>query len=156
MPAIPAAVSGFIAEGRVGRLGTADRDGRPLVVPICYAFDGERLYSAVDAKPKRGPAAGLRRIRNIQDNAQVCVVIDRYDEDWSRLAWVIIDGLADLVTGGAEFARGADLLLAKYPQYRAMGLARDGGTMVRVRPTRVNHWTFAGGAWPAGPGRAGT
>lgn len=148
MPAIPAGVSEFIAEGRVGRLGTADRAGQPLVVPICYAFDGERLYSAVDAKPKRGAPGSLRRIRNIQDNARVSVVIDRYDEDWSRLAWVIIDGLADLLTGGAEFSRGADLLLAKYPQYRAMGLARDAGMMVRIRPVRVNHWRFAGAAAP--------
>lgn len=146
MPAIPAAVSGFIAEGRVGRLGTCDLGGRPLVVPICYAFDGERLYSAVDAKPKRGAPGDLRRIRNIRDNAQVSVVIDRYDEDWSRLAWVIIDGLADLLTGGAEFTRGVDLLLAKYPQYGAMRLERDAGMMVRVRPTRVNHWRFAGAA----------
>jgi PPOX class probable F420-dependent enzyme len=143
MPAIPAAISGFIARGRVGRLGTADRTGQPLVVPICYAFDGERLYSAVDAKPKRGPAGELRRIRNIRSNARVSVVVDRYDEDWSRLRWVIIDGLADLLTDGEEFARGADLLLAKYPQYRAMGLPRDRGLMVRIRPTRVNHWRFA-------------
>jgi PPOX class probable F420-dependent enzyme len=144
MPAIPAAVGGFIAEGRVGRLGTADGSGQPLVVPICYAFDGERLYSAVDAKPKRTAADHLRRIRNIRDNPRVSVVIDHYDEDWSRLSWVIIEGLADLLTEGAEFTRGADLLLAKYPQYRAMGLARDAGMMVRVRPTRVSQWRFEG------------
>ena len=144
MSAIPAAVSGFIAEGRVGRLGTAGRSGQPLVVPICYAFDGARLYSAIDAKPKRGAPGDLRRIRNIRDNPQVSVAIDRYDEDWTRLRWVIIDGMADLLTDGDEFSRGADLLLAKYPQYRALGLPREAGMMVRVNPVRVSHWRFAG------------
>ncbi len=102
------------------------------------------LYSAVDAKPKRAAGGDLRRIRNIRDNPKVSVVIDHYDEDWSRLSWVVIDGLADVLTDGAEFTRGAELLLAKYPQYRAMGLPRGAGMMVRVQPTRVNHWSFAG------------
>jgi PPOX class probable F420-dependent enzyme len=142
MHAIPAAVAGFISEGRVGRLGTADASGQPLVVPICYAFDGESLFSAVDAKPKTQRPEGLKRIKNIRDNAKVSVVIDRYDEDWTRLQYVIIQGEAQLLTGGADFSRGADLLLAKYPQYRAMGLSRDSGLMIKVSPARVTQWQF--------------
>jgi hypothetical protein len=72
------------------------------------------------------------------------VVIDEYDEDWSRLRWVIIQGRAEILTGGPEFQRGADLLLEKYPQYRRMGLARETGTMLKVTPGRISHWSFAG------------
>jgi PPOX class probable F420-dependent enzyme len=151
MTVIPAAASGFIRDGRVGRLGTADRSGQPMVVPICYAFDGAHLFSPVDAKPKSAAPAALRRIRNIQDNPRVSVVIDRYEEDWSRLEWVMIQGEADLLTGGDDFARGVALLRDKYPQYRAMGLAADRGLMIRVRPGRVRHWrAAAGGDAPAG------
>src|SRR5438552_5827054 len=98
MGGIPASVAGFIAEGRVGRLGPADASGQPLVVPICYAFDGESLFSAIDAKPKTGRPEELKRIRNIRETAKVSVVIDRYDEDWSRLRYVIVQGRAELLT----------------------------------------------------------
>jgi PPOX class probable F420-dependent enzyme len=158
MPAIPATVAGFISGGRVGRLGTADAAGQPLVVPICYAFDGESIFSAIDAKPKTADAERLKRIRNIRENAKVSVVIDRYDEDWTQLRYVIIQGEARLLTDGADFSRAADLLLAKYPQYRAMGLDREAGLMIRVKPARVTEWAFApsGGRSPdavPAPGR---
>ena len=99
MPALPEPVAGFISAGRVGRLGTADAAGDPLVVPFCYAWDGEALFSAIDAKPKRAAAGELRRVRNIRANPKVSVVIDEYDEDWSRLRWVIIQGRAEILTG---------------------------------------------------------
>ena len=143
MGSIPASVAGFIAEGRVGHLGTADASGQPLVVPICYAFDGESLFSAIDAKPKTQRGEGLKRIRNIRDNAKVSVVIDRYDENWSQLRYVIIEGQAQLLTDGPDFSRGADLLLGKYPQYRAMGLDRGTGLMIKVRPARVTAWQYS-------------
>src|SRR4030095_16496978 len=132
MPALPEPVAGFISESRVGRLGTADTSGEPAVVPFCYAWDGVTLYSAIDAKPKRVAPASLRRVRNIRDNPRVSVVIDEYDEDWSRLRWVIIHGRGGIATQGAQFERGATLLLEKYPQYRRMGLARESGTMVKI------------------------
>jgi len=142
MGSIPAAVAGFISEGRVGRLGTADSTGQPLVVPICYAWDGESLFSAVDAKPKIERVERLKRIRNIRDNPKVSVVIDRYEEEWARLRYVIIEGRARLLTDGPDFSRGADLLLAKYPQYRAMQLDRESGLMIVVEPARVMHWQY--------------
>lgn len=143
MDAIPASVAGFIAEGRVGRLATADASGQPLVVPICYAFDGASLFSAIDAKPKRPGPRGLRRIRNIRENPRVSVVIDRYDEDWTQLRYVIIQGRAEILTDGGDFSRGADLLLAKYPQYRSMGLKREAGLMIKVEPARVTAWQYS-------------
>ena len=142
MSLVSPSLAGFISRGRVGHLGTADASGQPLVVPFCYAFDGAAIFSAVDAKPKR-TTAGLKRIRNIALNPRVCVTINDYDEDWSRLRHVIIQGSAEVVTDGPEYRRGAELLLEKYPQYRAMGLDRDRGVMIKVTPARVTDWSFA-------------
>jgi len=122
-------------------LATADAAGRPLVVPVCYAFDGERVYSAVDAKPKRTRA--LRRLRNIADNPHVSLVVDEYDEEWTRLRYVIVEGRADVLTNGPEFARAVDLLVAKYPQYRTLHLSRDSGALIRITATRILHWRWA-------------
>lgn len=140
---IPPPVAGFIASARVGRLATADAGGQPMVVPICYAFDGQALYSAVDAKPKQAAPEGLRRIRNLRENPRVSIVIDQYDEDWTRLRYVIIQGQADLLTEGPQFARGVDLLVAKYTQYRTLVLPRERGLMIRVTPTRVSSWQYS-------------
>lgn len=137
----PAWAVTLLRDGRVGRLATADAAGRPLVVPVCYAFDGERVYSAVDAKPKRTRA--LRRLRNIADNPHVSLVVDDYDEEWTRLRYVIVEGRADVLAGGSEFAQAVDLLVAKYPQYRTFHLPRESGTLIRITPTRILHWRWA-------------
>lgn len=134
----PAWAIAFLRDARVGRLATADAAGRPLVVPICFAFDGARCFSAVDAKPKR--TRNLRRLSNIAANPHVSLVVDRWDEDWSQLCWVIVEGRADVLTGGAEFARAVDLLVAKYPQYRGLPLDRAGGAVVAITPERVLAW----------------
>ena len=133
----------FLREARVGRLATVDASGRPLVVPVCYAFDGVTVYSAVDAKPKR--TRELRRLRNIAENPNVSLVVDEYDEDWSRLRWVIVEGAASVLEGGAEFTQAIDLLRGKYPQYRALALDRDAGAVVRIAPSRLLSWRFREG-----------
>jgi PPOX class probable F420-dependent enzyme len=138
---VPAWAAEFLTAARVGRLATADREGRPLVVPVCYVFDGAHLYSAVDAKPKR--TRELRRLRNIGENPRVSLVVDEYDEDWTRLRYVIVEGHADVLTDGAEFAHAVDLLVSKYAQYRTLGLSRDRGAVVRVTPDRVLAWRYA-------------
>jgi PPOX class probable F420-dependent enzyme len=137
----PAWASAFLRDARVGRLATADAVGRPLVVPVCYVFDGTRCYSAVDAKPKR--TRNLRRLSNIAENPQVSLVVDRWDEDWSQLCWVIVEGRADVLTSGPEFSRAIDLLVAKYPQYRALPLDRAAGAVVAITPGRVLAWRSA-------------
>jgi len=136
----PAWAVELLRTARVGRLATATGDGRPLVIPVCYAFEDTHLYSAVDAKPKR--TRDLRRLRNIAENPQVSLVVDEYDEEWTRLRYVVVDGHADVLTGGAEFTRGIDLLGAKYPQYRTLGLPRDAGTLIRITPDRLLHWRW--------------
>jgi PPOX class probable F420-dependent enzyme len=137
---LPPWAAELLRESRIGRLATADRAGRPLVVPVCYAFDGHACFSAVDAKPKRVPARMLRRVRNIEANPQASLVVDRYDEDWSRLCWVIVQGRADVLTGGPEGAAALALLRAKYAQYRAMALDAATTPVIRVAAERVMLW----------------
>ena len=137
----PAWALALLRDARVARLGTADAAGQPLVVPVCYAFDGSRIYSAIDRKPKR--TRGLRRVRNIAENPRVSLVVDEYHEEWRRLCWVIVEGRADLVAGGPEFAQAMDLLVAKYPQYRTLGFEREAGTVIRVTPVRLLAWRYA-------------
>jgi PPOX class probable F420-dependent enzyme len=134
----PAWALALLRDARVGRLATADAAGRPLVVPVCYVYDGGRCYSAVDAKPKQ--TRNLRRLRNIADNPQVALVVDVWDEDWSRLCWVIVEGRAEVLGGGADFTRAIDLLGAKYPQYQTLPLDRTSGAVIALTPDRVLSW----------------
>ena len=140
-PEPPSDAAEFISAGRVARLGTADAAGRPLVVPVCYAFDGRYWYSAIDGKPKRASGRALRRVRNIRENPRVSVLIDHYDEDWRRLRYVIIHGRARVLPRGPEQARALDLLSAKYPQYAQVPLPRD-GVVIRVTPESYVHWKY--------------
>ena len=134
----PAWALALLRDARVGRLATADATGQPLVVPVCYVFDGARCYTAVDAKPKR--TRELRRLKNIAANPHVSLVVDVWDEDWSKLCWVIVEGRAEVLTTGAEFTRAIDQLVAKYPQYRAMGLERAEGAVIAISPERIVPW----------------
>lgn len=92
-------------------------------MPIVYAFDGERLFTPIDAKPKRVGPRRLQRVRNIQANPHVAVIVDQYSDDWRKLAWVQVRGRALLVESGGEYATGIALLEARYPQYAEMPLA---------------------------------
>jgi PPOX class probable F420-dependent enzyme len=136
----PAWALAMLREARVGRLATADAAGRSLIVPVCFAFDGAALYSAVDDKPKR--TRNLRRLRNVAENPQASLLVDVWDEDWTRLAWVSVQGRADVLAAGADFARALELLRAKYPQYRAMDLERD-GAVLRLHADRTRCWRAA-------------
>ena len=111
-------------------------------MPLCYARDGDQLYFVIDEKPK---AVGktLKRMRNIAENPDVALVVDVYDEDWTRLAWVIVEGRAVVLTGGEEFSQAVDLLTAKYPQYRTMGLDRHAGAVIAIAPERLLAWRAA-------------
>jgi PPOX class probable F420-dependent enzyme len=138
----PAWALAMLREGRVGRLGSVDSAGQPLVVPVCYVFDGRVCYSAVDAKPKRVAGRALARIRNIEANPHVSLTVDHYDEEWTRLRYVIVQGHAALIGEAAERARSVDLLRDKYPQYRAMGLGGDSALVIKIEPRRIVAWRF--------------
>jgi PPOX class probable F420-dependent enzyme len=138
-----AEVRRFLEAHRIGHLATAGADGAPHVVPVCYALDDDALYFVADAKPKRRPARDLLRLRNLRANPRAAVVVDDWDEDWTRLAFVLVRGPAREVTGAAH-AAGVRLLRTRYPQYRAMAL--DDPTthpVVRIEPARVLLWRAA-------------
>jgi PPOX class probable F420-dependent enzyme len=122
---------------RVARLATVGADGFPHVVPICFALDGGTLYTAVDDKPKR--TRRLRRLANIEANPGVEVVIDHWDEDWSRLWWVRLRGRARVAD---RDERALELLVAKYPQYRERPPA---GPFVVVEVEERMEWRAARG-----------
>ncbi|HJQ27323.1 MAG TPA: TIGR03668 family PPOX class F420-dependent oxidoreductase [Blastocatellia bacterium] len=129
----------FIRNHRVARLATADGDGRPAVIPICYVFDGEHFYSPLDEKPKRVAPRQLKRVRNIEANPHVALVIDDYADDWSKLAYVLASGLAMIIQPGTdEHARTVAMLRDKYPQYRAMAI--DERMVIKITPARIKHW----------------
>jgi PPOX class probable F420-dependent enzyme len=106
-----------LTEARIARLATTDPDGRPHLVPIVFAIEGETLCSAVDAKPKR--SGRLRRIENARARPDVTVLVDHYDDDWNELWWIRLRGRARVLDEGPERARALELLAAKYEQYRA-------------------------------------
>src|SRR5438128_2679201 len=102
----------FIQKQRVARLATADADGSPHVVPVCYAFDGIRFYTPLDEKPKRVAASKLRRVRNIEARHEASLLIDQYDDDWSRLGYVLVYGHAEVV-GLQDERHGRALVLLR-------------------------------------------
>jgi len=128
----------FVEAQRVGHLATADAAGVPHVVPVCFAVLDGTLYVTIDAKPKRTPGSSLKRLRNIAANPSVAFVADRYDEDWSRLGWVMLRGRAEILDGGSEHDRAQEALRARYPQYRAMDLAAL--PVIALRIGRITAW----------------
>ena len=127
----------FLDTGRVAHLATIDAGGRPHLVPVCYACTDTALYITVDEKPKRQDVP-LQRLRNIQANPAVAVTVDRWDEDWTRLAWVMLRGRADILAAGEEHDRAQALLRARYVQYRGMDLAPL--PVIALRIARVTAW----------------
>ncbi len=137
------AEAAFAQAQRSARLATADADGRPSVVPVCYAFDGQRFYTPLDEKPKRANDTALRRVRNIQARPEVALLIDRYEDDWSQLGYLLVHADAALLMpddapAADERAHALTLLRARYPQYRAMAL--EARPLIALTPRRVSSW----------------
>ena len=126
------------AAARVARLATVDAEGRPHLVPVAFAVDGDRVYSVVDAKPKRTTA--LRRLRNVATNPHVALLADHYEEDWAALWWVRADGTGRVLDPSAdeEAKRAVEMLGSKYPQQRAVGV------VLAVEVKRWSGWAAAG------------
>lgn len=120
----------------VARLATTAPDGTPHLVPVVFAVgDGDVVYTAVDAKPKT--TRRLRRLSNIRGNPRVCLLVDHYADDWTRLWWVRADGAAAIHDGDAAMATGYRLLRAKYPQYESVSLD---GPVIAVTVGRWSSW----------------
>jgi PPOX class probable F420-dependent enzyme len=128
----------FLDTLRVARLATADARGVPHVVPVCFAIADGTLYITIDEKPKRQAGTPLKRLRNIAENPAVAILADRYDEDWTRLGWIMLQGRAEVLSGGTEHARAQALLRARYRQLGDMDI--EPLAVIAVRLERVMSW----------------
>lgn len=127
----PATAEERLAAARVGRLATVTADGRPHIVPVCFTLYEGRIVTAVDAKPKATTA--LARLDNVRATGRASLLADHYEEDWTRLWWVRVDGPAAVIEDEAAI----DALAAKYEQYRA---SRPGGPVIAITPERWRSW----------------
>lgn len=127
----------LFAAARVARLATADASGRPHLVPVVFATDGDAVFTAVDAKPKRTQA--LRRLANVRANPRVALLADHYDDrDWTALWWARADGTARVLEAGEpEAAHGIALLRERYAQY---GPEPPTGPVIAVAVERWSGW----------------
>jgi PPOX class probable F420-dependent enzyme len=128
-----------VATARVARLATVRPDGAPHVVPVCFALVGDTIVSVVDSKPKRTPA--LQRLANVRARPDASLLVDHYDDDWTTLWWVRVDGSARVLDDGDAHRRAVSALVSKYPQYRD---ARPDGPVLVLEPTRWSGWRYAG------------
>jgi len=132
----------LLSESRLGHLATSTKRGKPHVVPICYVLDGSLLYTPIDEKTKQRKPSQLRRVLNIAENPNVCLVVDHYEEDWSELKYVIVRGSAELVHEGENHGRAITLLREKYDQYRQMKL--EDRPIIKIKPISVVAWSARG------------
>lgn len=129
----------FAEECLVARLGTIAKDGQPHLVPVCYAYVDEHFAIAIDEKPKR--AGTLARVRNIERDPRVTLLIDRYDDDWTKLAWVRIEGRATVLQSRTDWPAALSALRSRYRPYETMVL--EDLPLLRIRPERVVSWRWS-------------
>jgi PPOX class probable F420-dependent enzyme len=131
----PADARALFVSAAVARLATVRPDGSPHLVPVCFALAGQTIYTAVDHKPKS--TAALARLRHIAAEPRVALLADRYEDDWSRLWWVRVDGDATVASSPQERARALAALAAAYPQYADRP---PEGPVIAVAPRRYSGW----------------
>lgn len=138
---ISGTVRAKLNNAKVARLATLDARRGPHIVPICFAYDGKVFYTAIDQKPKRVTPERLARLRNILAAPQVALLIDKYDEDWTQLWYILVRGKAQLIpmSGHKERAWAIRKLRAKYPQYSGRMLADD-APVIRITPQQTTSW----------------
>lgn len=129
----------YLDAARVARLATADGAGRPHVVPVCFARQGDRLVTPIDEKPKRVDPADLRRVRDVRENPRVALVVDHYVEAWEDLGWLQVRGTAELLQPADEgHSAGVSVLREKYDQYADHDLSAR--PLIRIEPGSVRSW----------------
>ena len=129
---------------RIARLATVDAAGRPYLVPVCFVALEGRLYVPIDAKPKRGEARALKRLRNLRERPEAVLLVDEYEEDWRRLRWLAVRADAEILERGPEREQALASLEARYPQYAAMELQGLGLPVIALTPTRITRWRADG------------
>ncbi|MGI0012829.1 MAG: TIGR03668 family PPOX class F420-dependent oxidoreductase [Nitrososphaera sp.] len=139
--AIDSRFKALVQRAKVARLATVDSQGAPHVVPVVFVFDGSKFFIPIDEKKKRVGPEELRRVKNIRGNSNVCLLIDNYEDDWSKLSFLMIHGIALLQSGGENdvtMRRAYDRLIRKYPQYQRVGLT---DLWIVINPKRIVSWT---------------
>ena len=136
-------IESFIRRCPIGRLATADAQGQPSVVPVCFVLVDGHIYSPIDDKRKRVSWGRLKRLRNIEENPAVSLLLDHYSNDWMSLRWVLIRGAAETVEPRGRFAHehaaAIERLRAKYPQYEQSGI--DQRPLIKIVPHHVSNWS---------------
>lgn len=138
---IPSDVEEFIERARVARLATIDSEFKPHLVPVVFVFDGNHFFIPLDEKRKTAKPEKLKRIRNIQDNPNVALLIDEYSEDWTKLAFVMIQGKASVASkteGNIQVREAYKKLMTKYIQYQKVGV---GEMCIIITPKKVASWS---------------
>lgn len=136
---LTSAEEAFIQRQRVARLATADEDGHPTLIPICYAFDGQHFYTPLDEKPKSVPGTKLKRVHNINARHEAALLIDQYADDWSQLGYLLIHCHAELhFPPCAQHTHALTLLRSRYVQYQTMNLEVQ--AIIILTPRRVTSW----------------
>jgi PPOX class probable F420-dependent enzyme len=133
----------FLDRHARGHLATANRNGEPHVVPVCYACVHGDIYFVCDEKPKRAGPKHLKRLTNLRENPRAALVVDDYDEDWSKLAYLLVHLVAEIVTDPQEYAAALIALRRRYAPYIRMELQADTNPIVRLRPTSAHFWSAA-------------
>jgi PPOX class probable F420-dependent enzyme len=138
---ITPAVVEFIERARIARLATIDSEFKPHLVPVVFVFDGNHFFIPVDEKRKTSKPEKLKRIRNIQDNPNVALLFDEYSEDWTKLAFVMIQGEASIASkgeGNIQVRQAYKKLMTKYVQYQKVGV---GEMCIKITPKKVASWS---------------
>jgi PPOX class probable F420-dependent enzyme len=126
-------VAKLIAHERVCRVATAGAEGRPHLVPVVHVLAGDKIYF--------GSGDDGRKVKNLQDNAQIAITIDLYSDDWSQLRGVMVQGTARLIARGPRFKQARSRLYAKYPQYaKEAAISPSDSVVVEVTPTHIFTW----------------
>lgn len=138
---IPPDIEDFIQRARVARLATVGSEFKPHLVPTVFVFDGSHFFIPVDEKRKKAKPENLRRIKNIRGNPNVALLIDEYSEDWTRLAFVMIQGTASVMESrkqaNIKLRQAQEELATKYIQYQKIGI---GKMCIVIKPEKVVSW----------------
>jgi PPOX class probable F420-dependent enzyme len=137
---LPPWAGSLLAAAPVAHLGLLDAEDNPRVMPVTFALHAGAVWSAVDSKPKRRAGAELARVRFLRRRPQAALTVDRYDADWSKLAWVQLLGRVD-VLDAPQAGDALEALVAKYPIYRDR---RPEGPLLRLVAERALHWRASG------------
>ena len=126
-------------EVRIAHLATADASATPHVIPICFVYDDPFTYSVIDEKPKQCLAINLKRVRNILANPKVSLILDHYEEDWTKLWYLLVIGRAELLESGIEHQKAIKLLRKKYPQYQHMRI--QDRLIIKIETIKLINWS---------------